>query len=247
MEVTFVTAFIDLQEEREKRHTPISRFNFFDELSSTGIHIHLFLSESYRELYDKMIGPRKNIYLEYIELDELTTYTDLSGLSYTLPLSDSPMKDTAHYHIINNAKIELVERAIKMDVFSTDTYAWIDFSIGHMFQKPSETLNYIKSIKNTCNLDTLYFPGCWKPYQGVPELFSKVSWRFCGSFFIGGKTALLDFHRNYRIEFRKIVKKYGILPWEVNIWHYMETKDLFRPVWYLADHNDSVVRFSFTQ
>ena len=243
MEPTFVSAFIDLKEEREKRHTPLSRFNLFEELSSTGIHIHLFLSESYRDLYEKMIGERENIFLEYIELEDLTTYDDLSGISYTVPSSDNITKDTAHYHIINNAKIEFVEKAIRQNVFSTDTYAWIDFSIGHMFKKPIETLKYIQSMKTVSHLDGLHFPGCWDEYRGISELFSKVSWRFCGSFFIGGDKDLLEFHRIYRMQFRKMVKKYGILPWEVNVWHYLENKDFFSPVWYIADHDDSIVRF----
>ena len=244
MEVTFVTAFIDLQEEREKRHTPLSRFKFFEELSSTGIRVHLFLSKSYRSIYEKMIGTKPNIHLEFIELKDLTTYKDLLDLTYTIPPTNLPTKDTAHYHIINNAKIEFVERAIKMNVFSSDTYAWIDFSIGHMFKNPKETLQYIQNMKIITHVEQMYFPGCWSLHQGLPELFSKVSWRFCGSFFLGGKKALLEFHRIYRIHFRNIVKNHGILPWEVNIWHYLENNDLFRPVWYAADHNDSIVRFT---
>jgi hypothetical protein len=242
MPITFVSAFIDLKEERDPRHTPVSRFHFFEELASTGIHIHLYLSSCYKELYDKIVGPRSNVFVELIELSDLLTYRELAGLSYGIPATDNPTKDTAHYHILNNAKIEFVTRAIGQEIFRSDTYAWIDFSVGHVFRNSKETLKYLQDVAGQ-SVKGLHFPGCWPSNYGVGVLFSRISLRFCGGFFVGDSESLLDFSGLYRAKFRSIVKKGGVLPWEVNVWHYMEVHEEFSPTWYAADHNDSIVRF----
>ena len=245
MPITFVSAFIDLKEERETRHTPVSRFNFFEELASTGINIHLFLSYSYKGLYQDIIGHRQNVFVDFIELADLSTYKELNGVKYTLPATDNALKDTAAYHILNNAKAEFVERAIKQGQFPAETYAWIDFSIGHVFREVRDSLKYLKDVGTSLEpVPTgLYFPGCWYTHYGIYDLFSKISWRFCGGFFVGDKASLLGFAELHRANFRAIVEKSGVLPWEVNIWHYLELHCGFKPTWYSADHNDSIVRF----
>ena len=241
MAITYVSAFIDLQETREEGRTPMSRFHFFEELASTGINIHLFLSYSYRGYYETVLGARENVFVDYIELADLATCADLRGLSYTVPPSENKVKDTANYHIINNAKIEFVERAIKGARFNAYSYAWIDFSIGHMFRQPRDTLAYLKGA--AYNEKGLVFPGCWPIHYRANELFTKISWRFCGSFFLGDRDSLLKFAELYRAKFRGIVEKRGVLPWEVNIWHYLELHEGFAPRWFSADHDDSIVRF----
>lgn len=246
MAITFVSAFIDLQEERETRHSPLSRIHFFEELASTGINIHLFLSHSYRTLYMEIVGYRQNVFVNFLELADLTTYKELAGVSYTLPNTDNVLKDTGHYHILNNAKAEFVERAIKQGQFPAPNYAWIDFSIGHVFHETRNTLKYLQDISAdpTLEIHGLYFPGCWSnSYGGMYDLFSKISWRFCGGFFVGDTESLLAFAALHRANFRSIVEKSGVLPWEVNIWHYLELNCGFNPTWYNADHNDSIVRF----
>jgi hypothetical protein len=242
MPITFVSAFIDLKEERDPRHTPLSRFHFFEELASTGINIHLYLSYAYRGYYETIVKSRPNVFVDYIELADLFTYKDLAGLQYGLPSTDNPSKDTAHYHILNSAKIEFVARAILQNVFPSDKYAWIDFSVGHVFRNSKETLKYLQDVA-TEPVEGLHFPGCWPTHYGRDELFSRISWRFCGGFFVGDCGSLLKFHELYRAKFRGIVEKSGILPWEVNVWHYLEIHEGFSPTWYAADHNDSIVRF----
>jgi len=241
MTVTFVSAFIDLKESREVSRTPLSRFHFFEELASTGINIHLFLSYSYKGYCETVLGARENVFVDYIELADLATYKELAGVTYTIPFSENPVKDTANYHIINNAKIEFVESAIKQNRFPANAYAWIDFSIGHMFRKTSETLNYLKGIEFLEK--GILLPGCWPAHYGANELFSRISWRFCGSFFIGDSESLLKFAELYRAKFRSTVEKSGVLPWEVNIWHHLELHEGFSPIWYAADHNDTIVQF----
>jgi Bacterial protein of unknown function (HtrL_YibB) len=245
MTITFVTAFIDLCEERDKRHTPASRFSHFKDLVSMGINIHLFLSNSYRVMYENTIKKSPNVHVEYIELKDLTTYKDLINVQYNLPSTDNPTKDTANYHILINAKIEFVERAIRQNVFPAKHYAWIDFSIGHVFSRPNKTYQYLKdiSMKSDLVLDRLYVPGCWTNSYAVNHLFSRISWRFCGGFFVGDCSSLLNFSKLYRAKFKNIIQKNGVLPWEVNIWHYLEIHEGFSPTWIAADHNDSILEF----
>ena len=80
-----------------------------------------------------------------------------------------------------NSKIEFVRRA--MEVGTTSHYAWIDFSIAHVFRN-SETLLYLGMLGRTQLRKGLWFPGCWtSPSNGLDH----VNWRFCGGFFVGDR------------------------------------------------------------
>ena len=78
----FVTAFINLHEDRSKEKSTEERFKFFHKLEETGVRIHLFLS---RDITD--YSPPANVSVEYIDLQELDTYKELEGLEYSLPSS----------------------------------------------------------------------------------------------------------------------------------------------------------------
>ena len=87
----------------------------------------------------------------------------------------------------------------------------------------------------------LAFPGCWQKGLGNP--ISGVCWRFCGGFFLGDRESLIKWSALYRAHFPTLVKSYGLL-WEVNTWTLLEQLNdpAFRPHWFKADHNDSIIR-----
>jgi hypothetical protein len=231
----FVSAFIDIGSAVKSSEYRIGQFKH---LADSGIQIHLFLSKSFQDQYDSIVGSRPNITVETIELHDLETYKEMSDVTYTIPPSNNPQKDTAAYHIVQNAKIEFVERATRL--YTSSHFAWIDFNICQMFRTMPETIAYLQ--KNMEARPGLYMPGCWPKGYGQESLFQTISWRFGGSFFFGDTESIHAFYKSYRTLFKRIVKMTTVLTWEVNIWHYMEIHDHFRPLWYLADHNDSIVR-----
>jgi len=224
-DITYVTALIDLRENNPDGKSIETRLDYFNQLQETDIHIHLFLSPEFK---DKVT--LKNGVIEYITLEELKAYQNTPS-EKTLPSIRHPTKDTRNFLILMNSKTEFVRKAIDYGHSSTH-YSWIDFSILHVFKNPVETMKYLKNyqLPDKC----LYIPGC---LNNSFIFFDQVNWRFCGGFFIGDKQSLLDFDTLHS----EIYQSIPILTWEVNVWAFMETQN-WKPDWFLADHNDSIIK-----
>lgn len=225
----FVSALINLHEDRSKEKSTEERFKFFHKLEETGVRIHLFLSRDITDYY-----PPANVSVEYIDLHELDTYKELEGLEYSLPSSRNLHKDTANYMILMNSKIEFIHRAMK-SVEATH-YAWIDFSIFHVLSK-EETPAHIHLLGNQPFTQGIFVPGCWNKCE---PSFSKICWRFCGGFFIGDRDSIKKFYEVYRNNFKETVIMKG-LAWEVNVWAWFEYTNKIEFNWYKGDHNDTIL------
>jgi len=235
---TFVTAFIDLGEDRSQEKSVEARCNHFLSLAKTGIPIYLFMSRSYQEPFTRIVGPAPNVTIEFVELEELDTFKEITDVNYELPLHRNGHKDTANFMILMNAKTEFMHMAM-VKTHATH-YAWIDFSIFHVFKEVEKTSAYLQTLAVTPLKDSfLVIPGCW--FTQAEPSFSKISWRFCGGFFMGDRDSLETFYRTYRRLFKSVVVAYG-LSWEVNVWAWLENAQQLDCTWVNADHNDSIVR-----
>jgi len=235
---TFVTAFLDLGEDRSKDKSLDVCFSHFSNLCSIEIPLVVFISPVY------MDRCKQASHITYIpiELSELETYKEVVKANPKLPESRTPHHDTRNFMILMNAKIEFIQKAIVANPFQSSHFAWIDFSICHVFRKPAETLDYLRMLSNTALAKRcLTFPGCWCLNTGSAYLQEAINWRFCGGFFLGDMKSLLDMYTLYRNVFPAYLKLYGTLVWEVNVWHRMEL-DGWKCTWYKADHNDSIVK-----
>ena len=235
--VTFVSAFIDIG---SKVKSTEHRMRLFKHLADSGIPIHLFLSSSFIEEYYAIVGEAKNVRVEPVELEDLETYKEIADLDYIVPISTNPSKDTAKYHIVQNAKIELVDKVRRLK--ETTHYAWIDFNICQIFRDIPNSMEYLATKLRL--EDGLSIPGCWPLGTNTVEdkLFLSIHWRFCGGFFVGDAKSVEKFYRVYRENFRMFVESSRTLTWEVNVWHYFELMGYLKPNWYIADHNDSIIR-----
>lgn len=222
--ITFVTALINLQEDRPNEKTIDTYISLLETLQSTGIRIHLFTSPDLAQSLHV-----KNGIVESIRLSDLDTYASSPN---GLPEHRNPNKDTRNYLILMNSKLELVKRAIESGHHSSSHYAWIDVGISHILKTPQETIQALQSkqIRKEC----LYIPGCLHhSFQG----FDAICWRFCGGFFLGDASSILSFYSTFSREYPHLPK----LSWEVNVWAYLESKGLHID-WFSADHNDSMLQ-----
>lgn len=223
MTITFVTALVDLHEDRVGEKTEDTYLSLLETLQQTGIRLHIFLSSEYAS---KVVV--RNGVSEVFDFSSLET---VSSAPQGLPDNRTQSKDTRNYLLLMNAKTELVNRAILSGLHSTTHYAWIDAGISHILRAPMETLHILNT--SLFPKECLYIPGCQgHTFQG----WDTICWRFCGGFFIGDPYSLLHFHALFREEFPRIAK----LTWEVNVWAYLETKGL-RVTWYAADHTDEML------
>jgi len=231
--VTFVSAFILLNESRPNEKNVDTYFSQFKRLVESGVNIHLFLQSSMISKYKETIGNPSNVYIQIQEFEDLEITRNLKDAKFQLPAIRTKTKDTVNYMIIQNSKIEFVYKAVLNNVYISKKFAWIDFGIGHKI-KDDSTFSRLKDIF----IDSgIYFPG---PYQKHNFDFNRVTWRFCGSFFFGDKESIKELYDLYQSEFTNLVRTTGILSWEVNVWAYFEKYKGWKPTWYYGDHNDSI-------
>ena len=192
-----------------------------------------------------------------------------------LPQCRNKPKDTYEYMVLMNSKIEFMYDTIQHNPWNSTHFAWIDFNVAHVFKNIPETQEYLKLIGNSrLTRDFLLIPGCWYSLlpDSSDEAIRKsvldtIHWRFCGGFFIGDKQSIIQFYDLYQEYFPDFLFQYRQLTWEVNFWAWLEWKvsdwsegrrpsttnsegsfatgRVWNPTWFLADHDDSIVRIPY--
>jgi hypothetical protein len=103
-----------------------------------------------------------------------------------------------------------------------------------------DTLKELSHLNITTNF--LAIPGCVDTDTTEnSRLIKEIYWRFCGGFFIGDKMSLLEM---YDIQFKYLpifFDQYKTMVWEVNYWAWLEANTEWKPFWFKADHNDSII------
>ena len=251
--VTFVTAFIDLNEDRAKDRTPETRVNLFRHIANSGVSICLYVSSKYEILGKELENEYENIKLMPItNLEDTETYKLITSYSPVLPIHRLVYKDTINYMIIQNAKSELVYNVTLSNPFHTEHFAWIDFSIFHMVTHIEYVMRQLILINEHKLLNTfLVFPSCWSKekskelIQTTNTIYTTVNWRFCGSFFIGDVKSIQHMYHlsmdNLPNFIRNTENQVNIISWEINVWAWLEAKCNWEVSSYQADHNNSIL------
>lgn len=231
-EITFVTAFLKIKENEAKDRPFTLNLGFFTKLVSTGIRLHIFITEDLLPLVSAVPGVEKCI-LELIKFDDLECY---QTRKQSLPASRTDGHDTGGFLVVQNAKIEIVKRAIDSGKHQTNYFSWIDFSIFHVISEVEAGVKYLRMLGSSkLAFKGVVLPGC---HPILPFTADRVMWRFCGGFFLGDKDSIIDMYHKHR----KVYQALDKLTWEVNVWAKMELEEGWKPIWFLADHNDSMIR-----
>jgi len=240
--VTFVTAFLDLVEDRSKDKSPTKCFEHFKSLAASGISIALFVSKSLKEQTSLLIAEFPNVKLiDTIELNQTWTYNILSN-TQKLPNNRTEHHDTFNFLALMNAKIEFVNYIVHLNPFNTSHFAWIDFSICHVIRQPDITLSRLATYsKSMLKTPMLLFPGCWNKQPSDRNFTDQIIWRFCGGFFIGDSSSIKKMYE-YTIEQLPIFTiTTGKTTWETNFWAWLESNTDWSPEWFNAGHNDTML------
>ena len=255
--ITFVTCFLDIYEESEiikttEKKSLEKRLFYFKELASTGIQICLYISSNMENSIIPITNQYKNIKYKIVNLKDLHIWKTVNEHKVTLPMNRCMIKDSFEYITLMNSKIEFMEYAIRENPWNSSHFAWIDFSVFYIIKNPNyfkKWLQFVSSLKLKDNFLTI--PGCFshsrpfhKENDNLDNLLNNIYWRFCGTFFIGDKNSLLEFYELYDLHFPLFLKIYGKLIWEVNFWSWLESFTDWKPIWYSADHNDSILQLS---
>ena len=241
---TFVTAFLDLQQEHNIKRPPAARFEYFKTHIDAGLDLVIFMSRRFADDFEPY--RRDNMRVIYMELEETDAYKVLTSAP-KLPESRTETHDTLSFMTLINAKTEFMARAIALDPFSSTHFAWIDFSLSHVFRDREASVQYLRLLQQTClKPKCLAIPGCWDKGVGMSYVNNAVNWRFCGGFFIGDKASILEFHAAAFQAYKDLFEKQGRVVWEVNTWAIAERHYGISPTWYKADHNDSIIHIPQT-
>jgi hypothetical protein len=256
--ITFVSAFLKLEDNIIDRYKSLEDcFQLFEKLLKVKlIKIHLFLSHFYKSYGDSLQSKyNDNLIITYLDLEDLWTYNEvLKAGEVSLPHKRNIPKDTMKYISLQNCKLELINRSIENNYFNTQHFSWIDSRIFHIIKEDVEN-TFVNDLENMITKDLkknlLVIPGCWADiYLGVGKDNSHllypwlsniaISWRFCGGFFIGDKNSLIQFFHKFKSVWSFFLSK-KIITWEVNIWHFMELQNIITPLWFKADHNNTII------
>jgi len=245
--VTFVTSYLKIyDEEYDLTKTFEKRLDLFLKLLEERINVCIFISPEFETLFKDLCIKYDN--LKIIEICSIEdsifskmaiNYYDIYGL----PEKRSIIKDTKKYMLLMNSKIEYVKKSIDLNPFNTNYFAWFDFSLPYIFKYCDNTIKEIVFLSEyNYTKKFLAMPGCWNnKFNDIEYIKNNITWRFCGGFFIGDKETLINFYDKsvkYFVGFLDYTKTFV---WEVNYWAFLEANDHINPLWYNADHNDSIV------
>lgn len=238
--ITFVTSFFHIyDQEYDTNKTVEWRVERFREIASSGIKICLYVSAEQIHLI-----PREYTNVHIIESPKLFVEAICEKMDLQLPQQRSILKDTAKYMYVINSKTDLMTDAIQRNAWESTHFAWIDFNISHVFLDKERTLRFLKDLDQyelpkTCML----VPGCWSKYDNINigHVTECIFWRFCGGFFLGDKASILRFGTLYTTKFPEFIETTRRLVWEVNFWAWLEVNSDWKPQWYSADHNDTIL------
>jgi hypothetical protein len=247
--LTYVTAYINIYDNAVPlQRTNEWRLQHFRNIASIGIHICIIVSHDCEPAISELVKEFPNIHiLKTMTIQDTWVHKQCIKFEgeYTLPERRSITKDTEAYIQLQNSKTEFLQIAIDENPFGSTHFAWIDFSIAHMFKNLTLSQRQLQILGKT-NLEQKFFaiPGCWGKWDPLrhDHHMENIHWRFCGCFFIADKESMLDFCNLYRELFPRFLKETNKLLWEVNIWPWMEYVSEWKPTWYDADHNDRCIQ-----
>ena len=246
MKTLFVSAFLSIYnaENAAALRGVSERMGSFIKLAKTGIPIRLFVCPVYESAVREAIVPYPNVQVHRVlNLSDTRTYSILEPYRDKLPSVRSAVKDTFEYITLMNAKMEFIQEV--MDAYEYEQYAWIDFNIWYIIRNdlnPTYTLAMLANNTLVSDAD-IYMQGCWNWTKGmmIEHAWQRILWRFCGGFFIGRAAAMRKYCALMNEHLGPLIQEAGALTWEVNIWHLMESRELWTPIWFCADHNEDMI------
>lgn len=245
--VTFVTSYIKIyHNDYDINRTFEKRLDFFIEILNLGINICIFISPEYENYFVEITNKYDNLkIIQVLSINELevSKIINQNNFQYELPEFRNNTKDIPDYMILMNSKVEFLYKSIILNPFNSEYFCWFDFSLPYIFKDIDKTLTEFKKYAFHNYIESfITMPGCWnhKIYD-INFLKKQVAWRFCGGFLIGDKKSLLNFYNvsiKYFLDFLQIT---NTLLWEVNYWAWLEQENHIQPIWYEADHNDTII------
>ena len=248
--LTFVTCYLNVYNVDFDNRNTEWRTRHFRNILLREMNYVIFISPEYEGFMSEMTKDYPNVILKKIDFKSMRTYTEIMTMEpgyLTLPQNRNENKDTAEYITLMHAKVELMKMIVDENPWNSTHFSWIDFNIAYIFKEIEKTQDYLIALSKRHFMEKcLIIPGCWGklPADDVGRAYESIHWRFCGGFFLGDAQSIIEFNQFYQDYLVPFLKESRKLVWEVNFWAWLEAKCGWEPLWFLADHNDSMVQFT---
>lgn len=245
--VTFVSSYLKIYDtDYDLDKTFEKRLELFIKILNLGINVCIFISPEYENTFIEITNKYDNIkIIQVLSISDLEVSKIIvnHNFQYELPERRSHIKDLPNYIILMNSKVEFLYKSIILNPFNSEYFCWFDFSLPYIFKDIDKTLIDFKKYAFRNYIDSfIAIPGCWNHViHDINFLKKQVVWRFCGGFFIGDKQSLLNFYDSSIKYFFDFLQTTNTLLWEVNYWAWLERENHIQPIWYEADHNDTII------
>jgi hypothetical protein len=249
---TFITCMFKLNNSKTKddRKKVENRIKYFEELVSYGIQLCVVCCPYYEPYLKELTTRYENIkIIDVMNLSDTMIYKlckeheDKFG-PLKLPDIRDFDKDNDEYFILMNSKVEFVKKAIDVNVWNSKYFCWIDFSIHYMIKDKQLFKTNIDKLSKyempLINELNIIIPGCEQKKRMV---YIHPIWRYSGSIFYGYKDDLITFYEIYSKYYNIFLKEHSLLTWEVTVWAWFESIDMFNPLWSYGNHDDSITSF----
>jgi hypothetical protein len=243
--ITFVTAFFNIYKHPINSDIIKNRFDRFREIATTGIQLCVYTEPDFINTFNQLIKEFPNVKLmNPVNLKNSNIATICSTINYTLPSIRNQEKDNDEFMMFINTKHELLENAISINPWNSSYFAWIDFSLSHIFKNLKESqvqLVFLSKIQYTKKFITV---GGWEKIKTPFKLLNNenVVWRFCGGFLLGDIESVKQFTSLSNQYLHVYMNLYKKLTWEVNFWSWLETFVDWKPTWFHTMFNDGIIK-----
>jgi len=242
MSVTLVTAMLKIYdiEYSDKWNCKCleERLNHFVGLVETGLPLVIYVSEVYKGAVEERCRGYDQVRLVVTELVDTWTYKEVAKWKEVIPVHRNVGKDTFEFLTLMSAKAEFMARAVDSNPFGSDTFAWVDFNIFHVLFNGFTSQEVLKGLRSARLKPEHSFvvPGCWDKGRGLDR--NSIHWRFCGGFFLATAAGVKEF---FALHEKHLGSAFGGLTWEVNFWAWLEKEAGWRPSWFRADHDSTLI------
>lgn len=227
-----------------------SEISYLDKWIESNLPMVIFVPKSMQETVQTKTVKTQQITVHVLPPIEEASYYDKEIT--LLPDVRNKEKDTLAHLWNMHTKILAMKTVVGLiNKKENHYYAYVDFDLPRLFRQEEEE-NTWKYLTDTFTKPGLYveessstrmfIPGCWSKNPDVSK--DNVCWRFCGPFLFGSAKAIAEFYGYYESHFlQKFIKESCAhkMTWEVNFWAWLEMNSEWNPVWYQADHTDSIV------
>jgi hypothetical protein len=244
--VTYVSMMVYNQDDP---NPPIQRIKWLLTLMDAKLPIVLYVCSFYHRLIGNYRVPNATIIPFHLEETEIMRHIRskeqaLAPIPLELPEYRNQLKDTVFFCGLMGVKTELVARAVRDGLIRTPFVAFLDASIAKVLAQPTRALAELRDLSVSSTLTVPLIPGCRVPAAPWPsreELAGRICWMFCGGFFLLPAGKAMEWHVRCREGLLEFLRE-GRVTWEVNVWAAMVSETPGLVAWFLADHNEKMLR-----